>query len=93
MQRITEKMLQARIDYLNQITGNPATPYTRAPGERMKANIGNYHLSSAYGGVNLNQMHNDGGGVTCPLGSYHRPKGELMRELDAFIAGFELARK
>lgn len=88
MQRITEKMLQARIDYLNKITGNPATPYTDR-----KANIGNYHLSSAYGGVNLNQMHNDGGGVTCPLGSYHRPKGELMRELDAFIAGFELARK
>ena len=92
MQRITNKQLEARIAYLNKITGNPATPWTRTE-KGCKANIGNYHLSGAYGGVSVNQMQNEGGGVTCPLGNYHRPKRELFEALGAFIAGFKLAVK
>lgn len=91
MNRITEKQIQTRIDYLNRITGSPATPWTRGE-DRHKANIGNYHLSGAYGGVCVNRMHNEFGGVTCPLGSYHRPKRELFDELNAFIAGIESAQ-
>lgn len=91
MNRITEKQIQARIDYLNKLTGNPETPWTRLE-DRNKANIGNYHLSGAYGGVCVNQMHNESGGVTCPLGSYHRPKRELFDALNAFIAGIEMRK-
>ena len=90
MERITEKMLQLRIDRLNELTGQPMTPYTKTE-NGLKANIGNYHLSHAYGGVCVHQMHNDGGGVSCPLNHYHAPKREVFESLGAFIAGIELA--
>lgn len=84
MYRITDKHLQARIDYLNRITGSPASPYVGNV-----AQIGNYHLSHAYGGVALHRMFNNSGGVTEPLCTGHIPKRELMGLLSAFIAGIE----
>lgn len=69
------------------------TPYSKnADGEHV-ANIGNYHLSWAYGGVCLHKMHNDGGGVSTPLSSGHVPKKELFNELCAFIRGVEFAKE
>lgn len=87
MQRITEAHLQAKIDRLNRVTGSPAEPYTDG-----KANIGNYHLSHAYGGVCLHRMHNSGGGVSSPLSTGHVSKRELAGLLDAFINGIESTR-
>lgn len=84
MQRITEAHLQAKIDRLNKITGSPAEPYTDG-----KANVGNFHLSHAYGGVCLHRMHNDGGAVSSPLSTGHVSKRELAGLLSAFIAGVE----
>tara|TARA_R110000868_G_scaffold225009_1_gene477188 strand:- start:3638 stop:3895 length:258 start_codon:yes stop_codon:yes gene_type:complete len=84
MQRITEAHLQAKIDRLNKITGSPAEPYTNG-----KANIGNFHLSHAYGGVCLHRMYNDGGGVSSPLSTGHVSKRELAGLLSAYIAGIE----
>jgi hypothetical protein len=84
MQRITETHLQAKIDRLNRVTGSPAEPYTDG-----KANVGNYHLSHAYGGVCLHRMHNSGGGVSSPLSTGHVSKRELAGLLSAFIAGIE----
>jgi hypothetical protein len=88
MQRITETHLQAKIDRLNRITGSPAEPYTDG-----KANIGNYHLSHAYGGVCLHRMHNSGGGVSSPLSTGHVSKRELAGLLSAFIAGIESTKE
>lgn len=85
MHRITDKHLQARIDWLNKITGSPVEPYTDG-----KAQVGNYHLSHAYGGVCLHRMHNESGGVSSPLSSGHVPKRELSGLLDAFIKGIEV---
>ena len=85
--RITEKHLQAKIDYLNKITNSPAASYIDG-----KAQIGNYHLSHAYGGVCLHRMYNDGGGVSSPLSTGHIPKRELAGLLDAFIAGITLEK-
>ena len=84
MQRITESHLQAKIDRLNRVTGSPAEPYTDG-----KANIGNYHLSHAYGGVCLHRMHNSGGAVSSPLSTGHVSKRELAGLLSSFIAGIE----
>jgi hypothetical protein len=84
MQRITEAHLQAKVNRLNKITGSPVEPYTDG-----KANIGNYHLSHAYGGVCLHRMYNDGGAVSSPLSTGHVSKRELAGLLDAFIAGIE----
>lgn len=92
MQRITEKMLEARVSYLNKITNSPATPYTRDENGRTKANIGNFHLSHAYGGVCLHRMHNEGGGVSCPIVNHHTTKRELMDALNAFINGIDFQK-
>jgi hypothetical protein len=88
MNRVTEKQLQAIVDRLNRITNSPMEPYI----ER-EAQIGNYHLSHAYGGVCLHRMFNEGGGVSSPLSTGHISKRELMGLLYAFINGIETARE
>jgi hypothetical protein len=80
--RVTEKQLQAIVDRINRITNSPAEPYING-----KAQIGNYHLSHAYGGVSLHRMHNDGGGVSSPLSIGHVTKRELQNLMYAFICG------
>lgn len=87
MNRITDKHLQVKIDRLNKFTGSPAAPYIDG-----KAEIGNFHLSHAYGGVCLHRMYNDGGGVTSPLSTGYITKRELAGLLDAYLAGIEFAR-
>ena len=60
MQRITRKDLEWAVNRLNRITGNQAEPYRGEHGKWF-ANIGNFHISGAYGGVSLHQMMNDAG--------------------------------
>lgn len=84
MNRVTEKHLQAIVDRLNRITGSPMEPYIDG-----KVQVGNYHLSHAYGGVCLHHMHNESGGVSSPLSTGHISKRELAGLLHAFIAGIE----
>jgi len=81
-QRVTDSQLQVVVDRINRITGSPMTPYTDG-----KINIGNYHLSGAYGGVCLHRMHNQGGGVSSPLSTGHIPKRELLNLMHAYIQG------
>ena len=85
MNRVTEKDLQAIVDRINRITGSPSAPYIDG-----KAQIGNYHLSHAYGGVALHRMHNENGGVSSPLSTGHIPKRELAALMYAFINGLEV---
>jgi hypothetical protein len=88
MNRVTEKQLQAVVDRLNRITGSPLEPYTKE-GDKYTAQVGNYHLSHAYGGVCLHRMHNEGGGVSSPLSTGHVSKRELLGLLHAYINGIE----
>lgn len=88
MQRITEKQLEAIVNRINEVTNSPKTAWTRN-GEKFTANIGNYHLRYDYGGVELDRMLSEGGGVTCPLGSGHVTKRELANKMWAFLAGIE----
>jgi len=71
MRRITERDLQQQIDRLNQCAGTPQEPYIDGV-----AQVGNYHLSFAYGGVALHQMH-PSGGVIDVFRRGHMPKREL----------------
>ena len=73
-QRITEKDLHSRIDYLNKITGNAMEPYNISPAG-CDPNPGNYHLDSAYGGHGLARMC-ESGGITKIIGGFY-PKKEL----------------
>jgi len=93
MQRITNKMLEAKIAYLNKITNNPVSSYSLDEGGKYKANVGNYHLSQAYGGVCVHQMANEGGGVRTPIVHSHVKKRELFDKLCAFIDGIEYGKK
>lgn len=59
MNRITIKDLQCMVDRINTVTGSPMQSWTDG-----KANVGNYHLDWAYGGVALDRMYNTSGGVS-----------------------------
>jgi hypothetical protein len=89
MDRITEKDLKAIAARINEVTGSPMATWTRTDDGGMVANVGNYHLSFAYGGVNLERVTNQGGGVTCPLGMGHGPKRALWDKMQAFLSGLE----
>ena len=91
MDRITEKQLQAVVDRINRITNSPMVPYAKV-GDKYVAQIGNYHLSHAYGGVSLERMSNDGGGVTQPFGCGHVSKRDLYNRMQAFLSGLDAGK-
>lgn len=86
--RITENDLRAVIERLNKITNNNPAPYTRTD-NGLVANVGNYHLDCAYGGYNLAQMVNEGGGIRNTFGCGYVPKKELYGLIHAYIRGIE----
>ena len=93
MNTITKAELQATVDRINRITGSSLEPYTKTgevPHQTYKANIGNYHLSGAYGGFALHRMDTDGGGITDVLRVGHVSKRELYNLMHAFIRGLEV---
>ena len=93
MERITEQYLAGMVDRLNRLTGSPVETWTkRADGKGAMANVGNYHLDHAYGGVNLCRVVNQSGGVTNPIGGGFCTKRELYDKLHAFIRGIETAK-
>ena len=93
MERVTMGMLEKKVDYLNKLTGNASTPWTRGDDGKLTANIGNYHLSGAYGGWCLHQMDNEGGGVHVPFNCGYVPKRELFYRICAFIDGIQAGRE
>ena len=93
MQRITDKQLYSLVERLNNLTGNPLDPYGTTSEGETRANLGNFHLSFAYGGVALMQMVNDGGGCSMPIMSGHLTKRECFDQIYAFIKGIEYVRQ
>lgn len=88
MNRITEAQLKHLVSIINRLTGNVDEPYTDR-----KANIGNYHLSHAYGGVCLHRMVSEGGGIRTVLMGGHVTKRELYDAMLAFIDGIEVGKQ
>lgn len=91
MERITEKHLEAVVARINRTLNAPAASYTRLSDGALVANIGNYHLSHAYGGVSLHRMVSEGGGVSDVLGIGHVPKRDLYHAMHAFLRGIDTA--
>ena len=85
--RITIKDLERIVLRLNNITDSPIEPYTKQPGGKLKANIGNYHLDGAYGGWKLVQMSTDGGGIIDVLSCGFVSKRELYQLIYSYILG------
>lgn len=87
--KITQKDLEAVVRRINLITESPLESYVKDSNGKFKAQIGNYHVSGAYGGVSLHRMHNESGGVTTPLNCGYVTKKELYNLMQAFINGLQ----
>jgi len=87
--RITQKDLEFLVSQINKLTGSPAEYSTKQDDGTYKTNIGHYHLSYAYGGVNLHRTVSDGGAITTPLGGGYHTKRELYHRLQSFIYGLQ----
>ncbi len=92
MDRITQKDLEVLTERINKAAGSPLTPYTRngETGHRLAefhANIGNYHLDYAFGGVELHRMVNEHGGITGISRGGHGTKRELYEFMFAYLDG------
>jgi hypothetical protein len=88
MKQITQTMLQGKIDFLNELTGNPLKPYAMVEGTH-RSQIGNYHLSMQYGGYALYRTVNQGGGINDIFSRGHGTKRELYERICAYISGIE----
>lgn len=91
MNRITMAELEGAVDRLNRSLGRPATPYTKDETGKYVANIGNFHLSGAYGGWQLQEMASDSGGVRSHTSGYGT-KREVYMQVCAMIRGAELQK-
>lgn len=81
--RITVAQLQAKVDYLNKVTGNPPAAYVK-DGDKYIGQIGHYMLDGAYGGYALEQIMSESGGVSVILSRTSK------RE---YLNGIELGQK
>ena len=85
-QRITRAHLDAKCATLNRMTKSPVEPSRMVDGKRT-ANVGNYHISGAYGGYSLHRMSNESGGVSDVFDCGHIPARELAGLMSAYTAG------
>jgi hypothetical protein len=85
MDRIKESQLQALCEQINVATNSPQVPYTKIDGNKLRANVGNYHLSCQYGGVSFLQMANGDGGVKTIFDT--TTKRDLYNQMRAFLSG------
>ena len=85
-QRITRAHLDAKCDTLNRMTKSPVEPSRMVDG-KWTANVGNYHISGAYGGYCLHRMSNESGGVSDVFDCGHIPARELAGLMSAYTAG------
>ena len=88
MNRITDAHLFNLVKRLNNLTGNPETCYTETD-TGFVANVGNFHISHAYGGVSLMRNVNESGGCSMPLMQGHTTKRDCYDQIYAFIKGIE----
>ena len=84
--RITIKHLDAKADTINRMTNSPVESSQRVDG-RYCANVGNYHISRAYGGYCLHRMVNESGGVSDVFSCGHIPARELAALMSAYMTG------
>ncbi len=88
MERISQKNLEYLVDRINSLTNSPKEAYVKNGNGKYHAQIGNYHIDYAYGGVTLDRMTNERGGVN-QIFPGHMPKRELYVLLQSFIKGID----
>ena len=88
MDRITQKQLEFMCDRINVAHKPPAAPYARID-DKLIGQVGNYHLSGAYGGVCLHQIANESGGARDVFSCGHVPKRDLYNRMHAYLVACE----
>lgn len=87
--RITQKDLEILTKQLNEALGRPIESHSRGENGQYKANIGNFHLSYAYGGVALEEMTSEGGGKVRTSPGGYGTKRELYQWMTAYLSGIQ----
>lgn len=88
--RITIKQIEAVIEWLNKELKRPLKPYENVDG-KLKAQIGNFHMYSAYGKYGLHEMRTEGGGIRQHIGL--GTKRELFNSIHRLLDGIRLERE
>jgi hypothetical protein len=91
MNRITKKLLVARIETINSILGLPATPYTLHEDGTRSVNQGVFILTQAYGGYGVGKMSEEGG-TWSAIWNGHITARDAYERLSAFIAGLTFTK-
>ena len=89
MRRITLDKLEYQVKYLNELTSNPLKPYSYNEG----SNIGSYYIQGAYGGYQLQQIVNKGGGCRTLLNTGFTTKKNLFNNINSYLLGIESTKK
>lgn len=84
--RITRAHLDSKAATINSMRGAPSEPSRMVDG-KYRANVGNYHISGAYGGYCLHRMCNESGGVSDVFNCGHIPARQLAALMSAYTAG------
>lgn len=87
----TKKFVKARFERLLEDVGNTGPVWTKDKNGQLRARIGAWYLdhASIYGGYNINEIVNEGGGIQQVNGYCNRLSG---KELVAWMDGFALGR-
>ena len=88
MERTTQKQLEFMCERINSAKKTPAKPYERIDGS-LVGQIGNFHLSGAYGGVCLHQTMNESGGIRDVFSCGHVTKRDLYNRMSAYLVACE----
>ena len=88
MERTTRKQLEFLCDRINAAQQTSPITYKRIDGN-LVGQIGNYHISGAYGGVCLHQIANESGGARDVFSCGHITKRDLYNRMSAYLVACE----
>ena len=88
MERITQRYLDSLCERINDAQKTPTAPYKRIDG-KLTGQVGNYLISSAYGGVCLHQIANESGGARDVFSCGHITKRDLYNRMRAYLVACE----
>jgi hypothetical protein len=88
--RTNQNDLYILINRLNELTDSPKTSWTRLGKGQSVANVGNFHMYSAYGAFALHRIDNSGGGAQELIGLC--TKRELYEKIHSFINGINFKK-
>jgi hypothetical protein len=90
--RINRAHLEAKAATINRMTNSPLESSRMVDG-KYRANVGNYHISGAYGGYCLHRMSNEAGGCSDVFNCGHITAKNLAALMSAYTAGLYDATK